>query len=105
MLTAIFKDYLIYDDIYEFMDKYYKTRSSHDFLKKYASNCNNVAVLKYGYKKQETYQHEHENIVNKPSYVVFDTKQQKIMANNIRLKYLMKYEKRVQERDKQKKLN
>jgi hypothetical protein len=27
------------------------------------------------------------------------------MSNNLRLKYLMKYEKRVMERDKQKKLN
>ena len=51
MLTAIFKDYLIYDDIYEFMEKYYKTKTSEDFIKKYAQNCNNTAVIKYGFSK------------------------------------------------------
>ena len=51
MLAAIFKDYLIYDDVNELMEKYYKTKSSHDFIKKYANNCNNQAILKYGFKK------------------------------------------------------
>lgn len=55
MLTAIFKDYLIYDDIYEFMEKYYKTKSSLDYLKKYSSNANSTAVNKYGFLKHLSY--------------------------------------------------
>ena len=74
MLTAIFKDYLIYDDIYEFMEKYYKSKSSSEYLKKYTGNANSTATNKYGYMKQLTYENHHENIINRPNYVIFDQK-------------------------------
>jgi hypothetical protein len=74
MLTAIFKDYLIYDDIYEFMEKYYKTKNSHDIIKKYATNCNSIAIVKYGYQKLQSYTRDSENIVNRPNYVIFTDK-------------------------------
>ena len=35
-LVAIFKDHLIYDDIYEFMSEYYKKRDSVEILFRHA---------------------------------------------------------------------
>jgi hypothetical protein len=64
-------------------------------MKKYTGNANNTAVMKYGYQKHLTYESKHENIVNRPNFVIFDQKHQKILYNNIRLKYLMRYDKRV----------
>ena len=39
----------------KFMEKYYKTKSSLDYLKKYSSNANSTAVNKYGFLKHFSY--------------------------------------------------
>jgi len=66
MLTAVFKDYLIYDDIYEFLDAPFKYHESASILSSYAQNMNQIATVKYGY-KEHSYRSNHENIVNRPS--------------------------------------
>ena len=50
------------------------------------------------------YKSHQENIVNRPNYLALDADHQRLMGNNLRLKYLMKYEKRVVERNLQKKI-
>ena len=106
MLTAVFKDYLIFDDIYEFLEKFYSQKTSLKLIKAYATSQQSIACQKYGLKTQSAFFYkEHENITNRPNYVLFSPGLKKLMYNNLRLKYLMKYEKRVQERDQQKKLN
>jgi hypothetical protein len=91
MLTAVFKDYLIFDDIYEFLEKFYKQKASKLFIKNHAAQQNTNATQKYGFKPSDV----HENIINRPNYVLFSEHHKKILYNNLRLKYLMKYEKRV----------
>ena len=38
MLTAVFKDYLIFDDIYEFLEKFYSQKTSLKLIKAYATS-------------------------------------------------------------------
>ena len=59
---------------------------------------NTIAVSKYSFNGET-----HENIVNRPNYVLFNKGLLKIMNNNLKLKYLMRYEKRVEARNNQKK--
>jgi len=42
---------------------------------------------------------EHENIVNRPNYVLLNQRHLHLMATNLKLKYLSRYEQRVHERD------
>ena len=116
-LTAIFKDYLIYDDIYEFIEQYHTDTSSKALIAKHAKSMNQIGIHKYGFKSvqqsdhptqpslvSQFYQVQQENIVNRPNYLLLTSEHQRIIGNNLRLKYLMKYEKRVQERNLQKKI-
>lgn len=97
MLTAVFKDYLIYDDVYEFLDGVYLSGDCVQAINQYAKNMNQIATLKYGY-KLDNYTVNHENIVNRPSYIQLNKLHYKTMNNNLKLKYLIKYEKRVYQR-------
>lgn len=53
--------------------------------------------MKYGF-KPDSYLYNHENIVNRPNYVALSQRHQKILNNNLKMKYLVKYEKRVYQR-------
>ena len=108
MLTAVFKDYLIFDDIYEFLDKFYKLQQSKDAIKSFALSQHSIAVQKYGFKpaldiddslKTIALTGRHENVVNIPSSALLSCELRKLLYNNKRLKYLMKYEKRVVEKE------
>ena len=90
MLTAVFKDYLIFDDIYEFIDKHFTFEQSKVNLLKFAQTMNQVAVNKYAFTKSH-----HENIINRPNYVLCNRYIHKIMHNNLKMKYLMRYEQRL----------
>lgn len=102
MLTAVFKDYLIYDDIYEFMEGLYHFQDCVDAISQYAKNMNSVATVKYGFKESD-YFYNPENIVNRPSILTLNQRHQKILNNNLKMKYLVRYEKRVYKRAEQKK--
>lgn len=102
MLTAVFKDYLIYDDIFELLEQCIDFESSKTLLARYIQNQNQIATLKYNF-KSHSYTQNHENIVNRPNYLAMRKDHQRIMHNNLRLKYLMKYEKRLAAREEQKK--
>lgn len=76
MLTAVFKDYLIFDDIYEFLDKFHKFHQSKEAIKSFALSQHSIAVQKYGFKPavdiDESFKtiaptRRHENVVNIPS--------------------------------------
>jgi len=71
MLTAIFKDYLIYDDVYEFLEGSYKYSESVNAIKQYAKDQNHIATIKYGM-KLNNYSVNHENIVNHPQVLVLN---------------------------------
>ena len=98
MLTAVFKDYLIYDDIYEFLEGWFSVKESKQIVFNYAANMNQIATVKYAF-KQNDYSVNHENIINRPSALALNKRHQKILSNNLKLKYLMKYEKRVYHRN------
>lgn len=109
MLTAVFKDYLIQDDVYEFLDKFNHLSSSKEAIVAHCENQHSIAVQKYGYKamplencprvKRHYSFDEHENIVNSPSHALLCLALRKMLYNNKRMKYLMKYEKRVQQKE------
>ena len=65
MLTAVFKDYLIYDDIYEFIEGVFQYKDCVQAINNYSKNMNQIATLKYGF-KQSNYYLNQENIVNRP---------------------------------------
>lgn len=44
MLMAVFKDYLIFDDIYEFLENFNKASQSKDAFKTFSQNQHQIAV-------------------------------------------------------------
>lgn len=50
MLTAVFKDYLIFDDVYEFLEGCFNRAASVQAISNYSKNMNQVAVVKYNFK-------------------------------------------------------
>ena len=50
LLRSVFKDFLIFDDIYEFLGEYQDEMETRDFIKKYANEQRYTAVAKYGFK-------------------------------------------------------
>lgn len=77
LLTAVFKDFLIFDDIFEFVQCYWTANDSSKYIIKYAKYQRQVSVVKYGYQKWPVidgciwnYHHlRAENIVNRPTAV------------------------------------
>lgn len=49
LLTAVFKDYLIYDDIFEFFNRKFTREQSCKVIKEYADHQRQIAVTKYGW--------------------------------------------------------
>ena len=77
LLRSVFKDCLIFDDIYEFIDQYLTLRHSPPLLIKYAREQRQIAVHKYGFKdantirsRRELARNENENIVNHPCFLI-----------------------------------
>lgn len=109
LLTAVFKDYLIYDDIFEFVQCYWNTTDSQKYISKYAKYQRQIAVVKYGYRKgpaavggekEVSWKYNDlvsENIVNRPNSIMMTKEIQKLLAYNIKMKYFTRYEKRLAE--------
>ena len=95
MLTAVFKDYLIYDDIYEFLEPSIYTRDqSRRNIMTYAKNCAEMAHKKYAF-KNHSFSRNHENFTNRPNYMLLSAPLSKMISRNLKTKYQQKYQKRV----------
>ena len=101
MLRSVFKDYLILDDVFEFLNYYVSLKTSPQLLLKYSAEQRQVAVGKYGFRegKEGVMSYlQNENIVNHPNFFVYSREIQGFLAKNIKLKYYLRYEKRAAEK-------
>lgn len=103
-LLAAFKDYLIYDEIYDFAECFTPTHESQQEIIYYIQSQRQKAVVKYGFKRcpkgvcaWQFHGRHNENIVNRPSMALHSKRLQTFLSNNLKLKYLMRYEKRAAE--------
>lgn len=103
-LLAAFKDYLIYDEIYDFVECFTPTHESRQEIIYYIQTQRQKAVVKYGFKRcprglcaWQFHGRRNENIVNRPSMALQNKRLQAVLGNNLKMKYLMRYEKRAAE--------